>query len=77
MTSKEKYFKMLADAAGNPKAYKVCHVCGCVVDKHAAECPHCSAYRFNEDSDFVSNTALDQASGGFSFYLSVSDLEND
>lgn len=42
-------------------SYKLCTVCGSIVDKSLATCPDCFAYRFDSDSDHVSNAALDLA----------------
>lgn len=55
------YYAVLARAAASPSLYKVCTVCGNIVEMEASECIYCCAYRFETDAEFVSNTALDQA----------------
>ena len=47
--------------ANDPTSYKLCMVCGAIVDKTADTCPDCYAYRFDENSEAVSNAALDLA----------------
>lgn len=42
-------------------AYKVCAVCGAIVDRSSETCPDCLAYRFIEDENAVSDKALDLA----------------
>lgn len=46
----------------DPASYKVCLVCGSIVDKLTHVCPNCNAYRFKEDSDAVVEQALILAS---------------
>lgn len=45
--------------ANDPGSYKLCLVCGALVDKAAAVCPDCMAYRFDTDAEHVLNAALD------------------
>lgn len=45
----------------NPSSYKVCAVCGSIVDRAVEICPDCFAYRFIEDEQVVSDQALDLA----------------
>ncbi len=47
--------------ANDPTSYKLCTVCGSIVDKEAANCPDCYAYRFDIDSTHVADAALDLA----------------
>lgn len=46
----------------NPQAYKICLICGSIVDSMTPVCPDCGAYRFNDDPDDVMNQALTLAS---------------
>lgn len=56
-------FKEIATTITNdPASYKVCTVCGAVVDRDAEICPDCSAYRFDSDPEHVLNRALDLGS---------------
>ena len=56
-------FKEIATTVANdPASYKICTVCGAVVDRDAEICPDCSAYRFDTDPDHVLNRALDLGS---------------
>lgn len=52
--------------ANDPTSYKLCAVCGAIVDKNADSCPDCSAYRFDEDAEHVANAALDLGAHGSS-----------
>lgn len=45
----------------DPSAYKVCAVCGAIVDRAVETCPDCFAYRFIEDEQVVADKALDLA----------------
>ncbi len=45
----------------DPTAYKLCLVCGAIVDKTVDSCPDCYAYRFDADTEAVTNAALDLA----------------
>lgn len=47
--------------ANDPTSYKLCLICGAIADKTADTCPDCYAYRFDENSEAVSNAALDLA----------------
>ena len=42
-------------------SYKLCEVCGAIVDKASPTCPDCLAYRFDADSVHVADRALDLA----------------
>lgn len=57
----DSYYGVLVRAAGSPAQYKVCLVCGNIVEEDVEECTYCCAYRFVTDPDYVSNVALDQA----------------
>lgn len=43
------------------ESYKLCAVCGSIVDKSLSICPDCFAYRFDTDLGHVSDAALDLA----------------
>ena len=45
----------------DPANYKLCMVCGAIVDKASATCPDCLAYRFDADPAAVADRALDYA----------------
>lgn len=45
----------------DPTAYKLCLVCGAIVDKSVDSCPDCYAYRFDANAEAVANAALDLA----------------
>lgn len=47
--------------ANDPTNYKLCCVCGAIVDKSAPSCPDCYAYRFDADATHVADAALDLA----------------
>jgi len=47
--------------ANDPTSYKLCAVCGAIVDREAVSCPDCYAYRFDTDSSHVEDAALDLA----------------
>ncbi len=53
--------EMANTIVNDPASYKLCCVCGAVVDRSAASCPDCYAYRFDEDPEHVANKALDLA----------------
>ncbi len=53
--------EMANTIVNDPAAYKLCLVCGAIVDRSSATCPDCYAYRFDEDPEHVSNKALDLA----------------
>lgn len=61
MADHDPYYALLALAARTPTRYKVCMVCGNIAEQEVDDCPYCSAYRFETDPEYVSNTALDQA----------------
>lgn len=45
--------------ANDPHSYKLCLVCGAIVDKAADTCPDCMAYRFDTSAEHVADRALD------------------
>ncbi len=45
--------------SNDPTSYKLCVVCGAIVDKTAGTCPDCYAYRFDTDPSHVEDAALD------------------
>ena len=59
MPKTDSYYTLLTQAAHSPEGFKVCCVCGNIMDKAATECPFCSAYRFVDDPEYVTNSALD------------------
>lgn len=61
MADTDPYFSLLTSALQTPERFKLCVVCGNIVDAEAEECTYCGAYRFETDPDQVSNAALDQA----------------
>lgn len=61
--------------ANDPGSYKLCAVCGAIVDKNADSCPDCAAYRFDEDEEHVVNAALDLGAHGSSAISHLDTLE--
>ena len=61
--------------ANDPGSYKLCAVCGAIVDKNAESCPDCAAYRFYEDVERVVNAALDLGARGSSAISHLDTLE--
>ena len=61
--------------ANDPGSYKLCAVCGAIVDKNADSCPDCAAYRFDEDVERVVNAALDLGARGSSAISHLDTLE--
>ncbi len=53
--------EMANTVMNDPASYKLCLVCGAIVDRSADTCPDCYAYRFDESSEHVANKALDLA----------------
>ena len=53
--------EMAVTITNDPTSYKLCTVCGAIVDKSADTCPDCYAYRFDENPQAVSDAALDLA----------------
>lgn len=53
--------EMATTIANDPSSYKLCAVCGAIVDKAATSCPDCYAYRFDADPGHVADAALDLA----------------
>lgn len=53
--------EMANTIVNDPTSYKVCLVCGAIVDKAVDSCPDCLAYRFDENADHVADVALDMA----------------
>lgn len=47
--------------ANDPASYKLCAVCGAIVDREVGSCPDCYAYRFDMDVSHVADAALDLA----------------
>ncbi len=61
---KQDYKEIATTVANDPASYKLCSVCGAVVDKQAPTCPDCMAYRFTDDPEQVVNRAIDLGSRG-------------
>lgn len=59
MTSDRK--EMANTIVNDPHSYKICVVCGAIVDRAVDSCPDCLAYRFDEDATHVADHALDMA----------------
>ncbi len=53
--------EMANTVMNDPASYKLCQVCGAIVDRASDTCPDCYAYRFDEKPEHVSNKALDLA----------------
>ncbi len=53
--------EMANTIVNDPSSYKICLVCGAIVDRSASSCPDCYAYRFDADPERVANKALDLA----------------
>lgn len=53
------YKEMANTILQDPRSYKVCAVCGAIVDKGVDVCPDCYAYRFINDPAVVSDKAID------------------
>lgn len=77
MPKTDSYYDLLTTAARSPEGYKVCMVCGNIVDTTANECPYCSAYRFEDDAEFVVNTALDLVTQPRTSVLDTAQYEED
>ncbi len=53
--------EMANTIVNDPSSYKLCCICGAVVDRNSATCPDCYAYRFDDNPEHVANKALDLA----------------
>ncbi len=53
--------EMANTIVNDPASYKLCLVCGAIVDRNSPTCPDCYAYRFDDDPERVANKALDLA----------------
>ena len=53
--------EMANTVMNDPESYKICSLCGGIVDRSADICPDCSGYRFDTDRESVANRALDLA----------------
>lgn len=53
--------EMANTIVNDPTSYKVCLVCGAIVDKAVDACPDCLAYRFDSNAARVADLALDMA----------------
>ena len=45
----------------SPDLYKICEGCDSILFKKTIICPSCKSYRFNEDEDYIINTATELA----------------
>ncbi len=41
-----------------PQHYKICLICTAIIEREHPGCPHCYGYRFNEESEEVTNHLL-------------------
>lgn len=58
---RQDYKEIATTVVNDPTSYKLCEVCGAIVDKAAPTCPECLAYRFDESPSRVADRALDMA----------------
>ncbi len=58
---RQDYKEIATTVVNDPTSYKLCEVCGAIVDKASATCPDCQAYRFDADPVRVSDRAVDMA----------------
>ncbi|MCH5285627.1 MAG: hypothetical protein J1E42_08505 [Akkermansiaceae bacterium] len=61
MVKNDSYHYFLSFAAGRPSLYKLCLVCFNILERDVEECSYCGGYRFELDSEAVTNAALDLA----------------
>lgn len=59
---RQDYKEIATTVVNDPTSYKLCEVCGAIVDKASPTCPDCLAYRFDSDPGRVADRALDLAS---------------
>ena len=59
---RQDYKEIATTVVNDPMNYKLCVVCGAIVDKEAPTCPDCLAYRFDDSPSRVADAALDLAS---------------
>lgn len=71
------YAETLVSSLQTPEDYKVCVVCGHVVEKLIDTCSHCGAYRFEADPSLVSNTALTHLTNSRSCISDFGELDDD
>lgn len=56
---KELSYEELVEAIlRNPENYKMCEGCKSVLEREELMCPHCKAYRFDEDREKVREQAI-------------------
>ncbi len=55
------YKEIATTVVNDPTNYKLCMVCGAIVDKASPTCPDCLAYRFDDNPATVADRALDLA----------------
>ncbi|MGN0828919.1 MAG: hypothetical protein ACI4PZ_04280 [Akkermansia sp.] len=53
------YKEIATTIVNDPASYKICLVCGALVDQSADTCPDCAAYRFDADPKHVADCAID------------------
>lgn len=56
---RQDYKEIATTVVNDPASYKICLVCGALVDKNDAVCPDCMAYRFDTDVEHIASRALD------------------
>ena len=61
MEMKTNRLEIATTISNDPSSYKLCAVCGSIVDKTVTNCPDCYAYRFDVDATHVADAALDYA----------------
>ena len=59
---RQDYKEIDTTVVNDPTSYKLCMVCGAIVDKSSPTCPDCLAYRFDSNPSAVADRALDIAS---------------
>ncbi|MBQ5666352.1 MAG: hypothetical protein IKV13_05300 [Akkermansia sp.] len=59
---RQDYKEIATTVVNDPTNYKLCVVCGAIVDKESPTCPDCLAYRFDDSPSRVADRALDLAS---------------
>ena len=58
---RQDYKEIATTVVNDPANYKVCMVCGAIVDKASPTCPDCLAYRFDSSPGYVTDRAVDMA----------------
>ena len=61
LNMRQDYKEIATTVVNDPTSYKLCMVCGAIVDKNSATCPDCLAYRFDTNPSAVADRDLDLA----------------